>query len=351
MAFTISLPDGTRVSYSRDEFTKEFPESMPISLLEITQDTEIPITHPMITEEVLVLLQFILKEKRYPPVPFELKKQLDYLGIDLPEYVYDPSYPKWIKEHPYINLYDFKADGTHSYSMLLSMSRGEEFPPFTRYIFAHTSPKDHQEEDRELFIDIMASEDGYSETDEAIGVDLLMRSDYIINNINDPGIADQCTRLGYLDILKIIAKHEPLRFWMFQVRNILLQIESRPVHTPRYIQVLEYMKEHMKDQKDQIIQMILSKVPNLIHRVIYENIHQIYMEKEQIIGLMWICNYHGDPDLFTDFLTLVEHGDINYEDTGDNIFVSMFKAYMSHPGLVKEGILKILREYLSSQRS
>ena len=77
-----------------------------------------------------------------------MKKALDYLGIDLPDVVYNPKYQQILRDYPDIDLDNLEGS---NYQRLLTIAEQSQFPELAQYLFSHTNPVAHQDEDYKEF--------------------------------------------------------------------------------------------------------------------------------------------------------------------------------------------------------
>lgn len=163
-SFTVSIP-GYRITYEYKSFHARFPESMIMAALQ-SGESEVPLSNPIITPEVLRLLQAILSADKHPYIDITFRKALDYLGIDVPPVVYDPKYKEFLQIHP-----DLDINKTE-YRHLLEVSRSMNFLGLATYLFETTDPDVHKSTDHQMFSRILDMKD-FSLIDMDLGVLLL----------------------------------------------------------------------------------------------------------------------------------------------------------------------------------
>ena len=118
--FIVNLPDGYSISYDKSKFINTFPNSM-ITLALQSDEKEIPLSHPLVTKDILEFLREIMEGRDYPLLSGSVRKSLDYLGIDLPEFIYDPEYPKFTTDNPSIH-FNINMDWDLDYETYLNIS-------------------------------------------------------------------------------------------------------------------------------------------------------------------------------------------------------------------------------------
>lgn len=146
--FTVSLPTyNTIIPFDRETFATMFPNSLITVTLHMCKGNDVPLENPSVTPYVLQLLKDICITGRYTAVDTEYKKAFDYLNIDLPEPVYYPQYTELLENTPDFNINDFK-----DYRMYLRIAEGLKFPELAKYLFDHTDPVAHRQEDYNEFM-------------------------------------------------------------------------------------------------------------------------------------------------------------------------------------------------------
>lgn len=194
--FTLVLPlHKYRKNFDTTQFTETFPESM-VSLALQSGETIVELDHPIVTPEVIDLLYTIVSTSQYPiptgirqvaspTYPYvdpKLKKELDYLGIDLPAMVYNPKYRQ-------IEGSDLKKVDV-SYDTWLAWARKLHFPELAHYIFSVTSPDRHSGTDFHEFMSILR-DDKSCEEDIQIAV-MLLRDRNVRESAPDDDRAQNC---------------------------------------------------------------------------------------------------------------------------------------------------------------
>lgn len=126
---------------SLTQHSSAVPDSLFTRTLDLTGEKEIPLDSPMVTPGILRLLQYISNTGDIPYISDpNIKRVLDYLGIDLPEVVYTPGYERFKQIYPNITTIDWNKEYKH----ILAMAVQTETPLLAQYLFNHTSPEVHQ---------------------------------------------------------------------------------------------------------------------------------------------------------------------------------------------------------------
>lgn len=71
---------------------------------------------------------------------------MDYLGIDLPEFIYNPLYGQFQREHPKFTI--SKLD--EYYQDIMQYSIDNDIPELAQYILSNTDAKLHESDDEDL---------------------------------------------------------------------------------------------------------------------------------------------------------------------------------------------------------
>ena len=112
----------------------------------------------MVTPDILKLLDEIIRTQDYTYVGIpNAKRALDYLGIDLPDMVYNPKYQDFRKRYPYITLDNI--DKIYNYYQSLTTAREMQFPELAQYVLQHSNPDEHIEANWQVLLDILNTKD------------------------------------------------------------------------------------------------------------------------------------------------------------------------------------------------
>lgn len=188
--FTISLPNyDFALPFNRESFIRMFPDSVITRTLELTKENDIPLINPLITPRILLPLQLISNTGYIPPL-YEsadmFQRALDYLGIDLPEVVYDINYPIFLRIYPNITTLDWNRE----YKSILAMAVQTGTPTLALYLFNHTDAKTHVQDDYDQFIELIQKSEMTPE-DAEIAIMILrkrMIGEYLRTGLTPSGI-------------------------------------------------------------------------------------------------------------------------------------------------------------------
>ena len=236
--FTVVLSShNTSLSFNQEEFTQKFPDSLITRTLELTHESIVPISNPIVTLESLELLKNILKTSHYPYIPdimgSSIRKSLDYLGIDVPNVIYYPQYKQLLDE--YYGIFTMLDNPKDYYKEFYEMARKHNFPQWISYLFDHTNPTEHKEVDYDEFVWML--NDNYVE----LLILILRRRDiesYFIPANEAISISIIHTRSPEL-IKAYVSTNPKIIKNNYVVRRILSGMLYDPLHYKGYLQELE----------------------------------------------------------------------------------------------------------------
>ncbi len=186
--FTINLPTGYSISYDKLQFISKFPGSM-ITLALQSEDEVIPLSHPLITPQILEYLRSLLiPYTNYPycPAP-NMIRALDYLGIDgIPDYVTDLEYMNFLRNHPEIML-----SAIQDHQRLLTIGIENDFLALAKYALKAIPPS---EQDREMYYRLLSFWI-HSDIKEEIGLLYIQQRD--VPMLEDNGNLNNIIARGY----------------------------------------------------------------------------------------------------------------------------------------------------------
>lgn len=340
--------------YKYEDFTRRFPNSLITNTLGLTNELEVPIDKAFIKQETLQLLSQILTEKQYPYVPDSktIQKQLDYLGIDLPCYVYDPSYPHFTEAYPEVNLYDFKIE---PYYDALKQAREWMFPALARYIFSVTNGAETVHDDYDMFHLLLLDPFGFA-TDDELGALILTMHPKVFDAIKYGtrlSLIPTCIDGGYAKILEILTRQYQLTYTAKDFWNLLERIRTEPGHIENYALTIDLVLSHL-DRSEAIgpVQSVYisvkAKSTVLLENVVKDCWRSVYVDHNVMISLLWLFHHFGDIEYLSEFMDYYDAGeiiDLGGTSPVDNFYVN----YLKHPELIKKDILKVLGSYIRSQ--
>lgn len=159
---TLKLPkyDNVQEVIPITNLLKLFPGSFLSTVLEQdSKATEIELTMPFLTKEILTFLAEMINTQSIPetlPSNLEdLKKSGDYLGIDILVLLADPLYASFHTQYA-MNLLDPTVVNTN-YMTILTYTIQHGFTQFLQYILARTNPEDHEEDTTLLGLSVIGN--------------------------------------------------------------------------------------------------------------------------------------------------------------------------------------------------
>ena len=267
MSLNVALPEYKYTQmYDLEAFMSMFPDSLITRTYEVTHDTTIPIDNPLVTPDILRLLDEIIRTKDYPYVDIpNAKRALDYLGIDLPDVVYNSKYQDFRKRYPYITLDNI--DKIHNYYQSLTTAREMQFPELAQYLLQHSNPDEHIEANSQVFLDIINTKDvnpsfidiasmimNLPSIQNKIREEYQEQVDYRdIKDIND--IVDTIVDQGYSKMLQayLNALLDPSSYL---IDNLMLRVIDNiiinPSHFADYIQMLISLSPYLSNPEIQL---------------------------------------------------------------------------------------------------
>lgn len=227
--FTVNLTRyGLRQQFPLTQFTKEYPDCM-ITLALQSGDPEIPIEHPHVTPTVIILLAAILRDQDILPLDSSYLRGLNYLGIDLPRFVFHPKYHRFRILHPTCTL----ANLEEQYSVILPYAINHHLPDLVTYILAHTQVEDQM--NRDIIQDILVHTP-YSEDIEKGLIQILRYAPSVGRLIMPADVA----RRGYIHVLDLLTPHVSFDGIM---KHAISGIYLNPHNLHHQIQVIRHISE------------------------------------------------------------------------------------------------------------
>ncbi len=354
MLFIVFLPKHDyRQEYNYDEFIQLFPNSL-ITLALQSHELIIPIDNPLVKPEILKLLHTILIETQYPYIDDSsgiIRKSLDYLGIDLPDFVYNPLYAKFLQSHPHINLFNLD-DLNKEYTSILVIAREMKFPSIVDYLFSMTKP--HIEQDITAFNEILCGR-VYSESNEAIAVLILQKRDIseeVMAHIRAYMIS--FITLGYVNVVKILKDKYQVIPPSNSVMMVMNKIYRDPEHTFQYINMINYLlpiktsDEYKGILIYSIIYQYITTGDIKILDSLFEENQEVWLSLGEINSYLWIINHYERVDILNHFIGHITNSNIR-NHTSVDLIQEFFCNYLLHPTVIKPNILRSLGMYIKNR--
>ena len=241
------------LSFDTTRFLERFPDSLIAVTYENTHESVIPLDNPSVTSDVLTLLSQIITTGPYPYVPVQYKRSFDYLGIDLPDRVNNPKYQDVIKVFPDIDLDNLEGK---NYIRVLDLELSMSFPELAQYVFAHTLPTAHSEDDYKIFQDIIQEDITPSNEDVTLMLlrnrdirrsiasgDIYQIFDNIQGNIGRP--YSPTVVVTFIKMFPQVIDNSEFVEW------VLNQIRANPRNYPLYLSMLKQVGDYIPVDSDQ----------------------------------------------------------------------------------------------------
>ena len=220
MSFIVSLP---KYSYQQPFNTSEFTSAFPNSLLTLalqSGEKVIELENPLVTPEVLQLIQSAMTTGRYPYIDENTGRALDYLGIDFPEFVYDPRYRDFLSTFP-------NPDWNADYYSILQYAVDHNFLGLAQYLFSITNSAEHKEDDTKMIQYILRLNPYIPPTDEREGIlSTLLQNPNI--SIDPKSIYQSVANHGYINILKYLNDVAPSADYVVYLPYVVRWIGYHP---------------------------------------------------------------------------------------------------------------------------
>ena len=281
MSFIVSLPKyNITVSFNYDEFTSFFPNSL-ITLALQSGESDIPLDNPLVTPDILHVLSYIITNKDYPYISIpNAKKSLDYLGIDLPDMVFNPKYEEFRRDNPDLTLDNL----SNNYGRELEYARDHKFPELAQYLFSITNPEDTVDSDTKVFDNIITS-DYISESDSKIAVMILLKRNIQLSHMDVENIYHIIqngdlslfqTYINTLDRRGVPLTRESTVYYV--IDHIIYNIIVHPEYFSNYIGMINVMGISFNEN---------TKFPGVLR--LYNLFYNIYMGNlEEVKTLKWV---------------------------------------------------------------
>ena len=297
MSFTITLTTYNHVApFDLSEFTQLYPDSMITTVITESKEENIEITNPLVTPQILQLLQEIITTRKYPYVNdtnHPVRKALRYLCIVLPDFIYDPSYEEYLKDSSKPNLFGL-GDLNLNYETILNRARNVNFPALAKYLFQQTKADLYQGMDHKMFMDILESPI-YSSSDQEIACLILTQRQIqpVIeyNTPTDitlsPHIQDLTNRIilkAYINLFHIWWEKYS-RVAVYRMPAIFQRIGMDPEHIRQYAEMNQSIIHNLPiliekigmdpEHISQYVEMIRYLHPHL--NKYYENTYRVFL--------------------------------------------------------------------------
>lgn len=349
--FIVSLPN---YDYSQPFNTEAFIRLFPGSLITLalqSGEQVIPLENPAVTPEILQLLLGIITTQDIPYISTPgVKKALDYLGIDLPEFVYNPLYARLRQQHPNFTL--SKVDEYYRELMIYSIDR--DLPELAQYILDNTGAELHRDEDNKLISYYIwdakhAGRPAYIE-----GADHILP--LIVRERKTPSMqyhAIGAVSNGYIQLVDLINAQD---YGSSVVTSAFGGITDDPEHYEKHIAMVEHV-QGLPEHYEKHIAMVehvqgLAKAWEMRFTEAYRAIlsDQLLGPQElpyisQIIpALLYVAMFTGKYDTFRHlFTTSKKSGNASVRNANE----TFLRSYFNHPKIITPENLQLVKSLLS----
>lgn len=339
---TITLPkyENFSESYDLTEFANVFPDSFIVA--DAMSNPDITIENPLVTPEVLDILQYILTQRDYPYIPMRIKTALEYLQVQVPSIVYDPRYDSFRKEYPNLHLLD-QDDLEANYLLILQEARDLHFPELAMYLLDHlVNPEDQYQ----LFNDILrVFPPVHSETDEQIALAILQANPVFLSS---GGFIDQAVRKGYLNLVKYLLEQDPKYIPRLRdIRSLITNIGWDPVHFNEYATMIRFTDSYYPRVSSYDINKSLINLFNNIYggqsRGLTKLLRTVapHLSVEKYRGLLWSAVITGH---ISNFYTILDTAKDHQME--DEVLSDFLLSYIKYPDTVDMEILRRIGDRL-----
>lgn len=337
MSFSVSLPGHHfQVEYDYEKFTKEFPNSLITKALELCPGEKVvPLDNPVLTPTVFHVLEDILNTNTYSYVEWtQIQKQLDYLGIDLPEFVYSPVYRKFIRDYP-INVRKSEDLNKH-YEQLLNLAAYNELLSLVDYMFEHTRSEDHTTTDANMFNHLVGM------AKPSVFAEELAKRIFSTRHIAHRDYLPYIIRKGYLSLYQIYEAKHGKGNPSASVGHLLANIVDYPEDFYIYATALLYIIEDPDPHKDypEICRMfkgVYNGDMGLDIRIQHLNPHY---NQTIACGLLWTAVLRRHSEVYTYLLT-------RWKDNVPVWVKLFFQNYREYKDLVHPEMRQVVEESMT----
>ena len=347
--FTVTLPRHKFIIYfNYEKFNAMFPNSLFIRTIDLTKESNIPIDNPVITPEVLQLLHRIINTRDIPPVSeMIIQTSFDYLGIDLPNVVYDPRYPKFKLIYPDIAYTNWDEE----YSNIISLAQKHDLPELVSYLFKHTDPKNHIVEDYKIIKQILKIDYksldlttiyGISPIDITIG-SMILRSRLVLPNLlefygNIDQIHNAILDKASLDLYKAYTQASKHNITEYHLCRAIQKVETIPNKLYEYMRIIDHINT-LLPEPSKLYELFIAITNN--NTVMIRNLFwsTIRLYRSAISPMLYTAVLLGCGDVFTVILDIIYQINVELSDICYDWF---FIEYIRYPELIVPDTLKLV---------
>ena len=260
------------------------------------------------------------------------------MGIDLPDFVYDPAYSGFTQRHPELKLFTPEDLNAH-YGEILHQAVVEKFPALALYLFRQTNPKEHSEEDYKEFQSVLNKYPTVHSSNEEYIAEMILRyrniqpllsADIIDNDIHS------AFSLGYNHLLPVMFQlfnRTPINYTL-NIPLIIRSIGMDPEHFQAYVDTLNllvpYVNREIPGEAYRNYQLF-NAIYNGDSKSV-ESLLGIYGgPKRHVSGYIWTAILTHHPDIIPLFLNIEEEERLSF-----------LYDYVDHPTLITLEVLQLI---------
>lgn len=342
MQFTVYLPEHkTRVEYPREKFMSLYPGSLIGLVLSNTTDTEVPLSHSLVTSEILQILSRIVEGGVYPALGEYHRKAFDYLGIDMPDFVYTGVYKEFMDQDGRSDMI-LKDLMNKEYDVLFAMASMHRLRSLLEYIFLSTEASDTLASDSKGFLDLITAvphspvlEDLaiLTYTTRDIRHKFTLTDDEKFSTITK--ITQQILLCGYPALYELVtSEHGGYVVNKNFISNLIMSIGTNPAHFKGYNECIRILFQGEEDGHrtwglltHQLYTIIRDEGPNMVDQLRNRVMQARSFSRVILPGLLWMTIMTNQSGAYTDFLQYIRDEETEVEMPSLDGFYEMCRTY------------------------
>lgn len=342
--FTVTLPEYKfTIRFNTQDFVRLFPGSL-IALALQSGENDIPLSNTMVTSEILQLLSQILTTQDYPYVSIPNAKQiLDYLGIDLPEFVYDSKYGMFRRDNPGFSMPMLDE----WYTPILRYSIDTDFSELARYVLDHTDLELHQEDDIKL-VQTNTKEGPYVSGGDHI-LPIIVTQRKLLPKIVTKYLVANVAERGYIELFDLIQGdttdlRTPLSESIILIASSGISID--PEHFTEHVEMINHIRINYKDK----LNTTDARYYDAFNKTITGKANKIFNPSSVYLmtsDLLYTALFMNHPISFG-YLYAVGVRSVSRDVKHANQL--FLRSYFSHPDIITPDNLRVVKYNLTPQQ-
>jgi len=315
MQFTVYLPEHKiRVEYPKDQFMSLYPNSLIGLVLSNTADAEVPLSHPLVTPEGLKIVSRIILDGVYPILNESHRKVFDYLGMDLPDFVYTPVYKEFMEKEGRSSM-TLKDLMNKEYDALFAVASKYKLKSLLEYIFRSTKASDTLISDSTGFLNLITMVPHSSVLEDLAILTYTNRgiqSRLSIEPLDISKIKERILLNGYPTLYRLVL-HDHGEHIMSNVRLLIAIIEAigkNPSHFKGYDECIDILSVSRVDMLGKPMTFLENRIYTMARTWNPEMINQLGVRvprdrtfyKDILSGLLWTMIIRNNPQAYIAFL-------------------------------------------------